>query len=1299
MVSLQKRGGTTGSFVILAFVFPFIISLALADCSKTKPCASGCCSQFGFCGVGDEFCGAGCLSSCDFQLGCDAKRPCASGCCNKFGFCGLGPDYCDTKVCVAGCGSKSYCDPGYGPKWAEVAHCPLNVCCSKWGFCGLTEEFCGDKKVKRPSCDALSGPQLQNVVGYYEGWSTARPCNTFHPEQIPLGVYTHINFAFATIDPKTFEIRPGSSYDIDLYKRVTALKRQDPDLKVFIAIGGWTFNDPGPTERTFSDLAASETNQRAFFQSLVSFLATYDFDGVDIDWEYPVTKDRNGREQDFANFPKFIRNLQGAIQGSGRFSGVTVTLPASYWYLRHFDIKELVKYVEFFNIMSYDMHGPWEKGNIWTGEFLNGHTNLTEISGALDLMWRNDIPPSKVVLGLAFYARAFTVANVNCKTPGCLFASGAKPGRCSHEISILLNSEIDEIVAEKGLQPVLYKDAAVKVVTWDDQWLAYDDEETLSIKADFARSMCLGGVMVWAISHDTVAAKYTKALAKAARRDFVAINNIDATLPGGVFGELPSSGVPAPTGYKVYTRHQQCKWMGCHENCPSGWQWVRRTGPGSQTKTWEGMSDESACDGDGQHNLCCPPTTEQPQCGWYGFNGGKCDPTGACPFGFKEIGSLSKHCHNGKYQTACCSVILNSEGTPIPPVEGLDVYETCEWGAWPKCDDNNCITNYWMSTTLSQSSTGSGGSVCNFETDYRDRDIYEKRDYCCDTSNINRRWQSCYIPFGYLGGAAGRENSRFCDSTCPSSTPMCCIPGLYSSETVEFPEATAAREVISSYLHQPTCPKAIELLQRRSLAVETIGHNSTALVARSSSPRYDNFVLLLTIAFRARHFGQTEMMETVVDEELRAADLATVREINDWRETDPRAASMSSEEIAKAFACDPITVTCMVKVSKKCPFCKDNTCGGPNDSYKVPDINCAGEKDYDDGDATPRESRVTLLRRHEGDAAVSLREIADGGEEEAYHELSKRADSASGEITDFTYRNRDTGATKPIYYRTQPYYHSRTWPPEHESYYRMYDYENEADCANAKVINIDAANPIYNNRHYQTEHLIEFQGMKAFFLFLGARTLPSGLPSRVLTPVPLIFFTDFFAKPVLRNLTPLPGGSTAIRIAYPCDRIMEAVGSVDNNENFVHLIDTINGMKMRAWAGKKLASDDRMEIMIKGAPGNAIVYIRRGIAVINYLNHPNVNGHLAVISNQIRAQLVIISNEWNSDTTRHQINLAADWDEWIRDQLSQPIGFYKIQRVKRAGLYQLLTDCGLLPQLQEGAFLCRVLLNTKIVRL
>lgn len=162
---------------------------------------------------------------------------------------------CSKDTCVANCDRKSECDPDDYGDFAESSKCPLNVCCSKFGFCGTTKEFCGKKKVKRPSCS--KNGSLNRVVGYYEGWSPDRPCHPFYPEQIPEGIYTHLNYAFASIDPESFEILPASDHEKKLMKRLTGLKDIDPDLKVFIAVGGWTFNDPGITQTLFSDLAAS----------------------------------------------------------------------------------------------------------------------------------------------------------------------------------------------------------------------------------------------------------------------------------------------------------------------------------------------------------------------------------------------------------------------------------------------------------------------------------------------------------------------------------------------------------------------------------------------------------------------------------------------------------------------------------------------------------------------------------------------------------------------------------------------------------------------------------------------------------------------------------------------------------------------------------------------------------------------------------------------------------------------------------------------------------------------------------
>ena len=65
-----------------------------------------------------------------------------------------------------------------------------------------------------------------------------------------------------------------------------------------------------PTATTFSDLAGSESAQTAFFKSLVNFMSTYGFDGVDIDWEYPVAPERGGQAADFANYVSFLKNLR-----------------------------------------------------------------------------------------------------------------------------------------------------------------------------------------------------------------------------------------------------------------------------------------------------------------------------------------------------------------------------------------------------------------------------------------------------------------------------------------------------------------------------------------------------------------------------------------------------------------------------------------------------------------------------------------------------------------------------------------------------------------------------------------------------------------------------------------------------------------------------------------------------------------------------------------------------------------------------------------------------------------------------
>lgn len=74
--------------------------------------------------------------------------------------------------------------------------------------------------------------------------------------------------------------------------------------------------------------------------------------------------------------------------------------------------------------------GAWDKNNP-IGNIVQGHTNLTEIKLAVELLWRNDVQPRQVVLGFGFYGRAFQLEDVGCSKVGCKFKDAASPGPCT----------------------------------------------------------------------------------------------------------------------------------------------------------------------------------------------------------------------------------------------------------------------------------------------------------------------------------------------------------------------------------------------------------------------------------------------------------------------------------------------------------------------------------------------------------------------------------------------------------------------------------------------------------------------------------------------------------------------------------------------------------------------------------------------------------------------------------------------------------------------------------------------------
>jgi chitinase len=316
--------------------------------------------------------------------------------------------------------------------------------------------------------------------------------------------------------------------------------------------------------------------------------------------------------------------MRNAFQG--RY-GISVTLPASYWYLRWFDLQSMQENIDFFNVMTNDIHGVWDASHSITGPYVRPHTNITEIKLSLDLLWRNNVDPSRVNFGLGWYGRSFTLEDPACNQPNCIFSYGGKPGECTNSSGTLSNSEIRRIITENNLTPSLDVEAAVKWISWDiDQWVSYDDGETIQMKIAEANRLCLGGVSIWAVDLD----------------------DLDHTSSNDVLGIGPANGV-SPADAESFREQKEsieraatiansCYWTFCGEQCAE--RYTSHAYARGQVPNIEG--DVSCRDRDdivrtSVRTLCCAPGTTTGTCSWYGWNGvGMACSTGYCPSG-KEL--------------------------------------------------------------------------------------------------------------------------------------------------------------------------------------------------------------------------------------------------------------------------------------------------------------------------------------------------------------------------------------------------------------------------------------------------------------------------------------------------------------------------------------------------------------------------------------------------------------------------------------------------------------------------------------
>lgn len=206
--------------------------------------------------------------------------------------------------------------------------------------------------------------------------------------------------------------------DGGMYKRLRAhINKNNPNVKMCISLGGWNFNENTATNSIFTNMAGSSAARATFIANIIAFVRKYDFDGIDIDWEYPGVSYQGGQPRDKANFVTLLKELRIAIEAEKVPSGKTKllltiavgvgpsTVEAAY------NIADIHPSVDWIGLMTYDLHGGWDPV---TGH----HTALYDPTGTDPLNLKNCIdiflassPPEKIVMGIATYGRSYTVSS------------------------------------------------------------------------------------------------------------------------------------------------------------------------------------------------------------------------------------------------------------------------------------------------------------------------------------------------------------------------------------------------------------------------------------------------------------------------------------------------------------------------------------------------------------------------------------------------------------------------------------------------------------------------------------------------------------------------------------------------------------------------------------------------------------------------------------------------------------------------------------------------------------------------
>jgi chitinase len=357
--------------------------------------------------------------------------------------------------------------------------------------------FTATSAVDTTIADTLRANNKINLI-YWADWQS---------NSVPWGKVTSINYAFGSVN---------ASGTLGGYQanRVQSLASErdanDPNVRLFLSIGGATWS---MGSNYWQGLMEAGANNPALYQTFanncVAFLKQYNYQGIDIDYEFPSSNWSGGKAAHYTEFIKCMNVLNNTLDAENKGYQLTMAGSAGNWTLTGMG-KDWVDYFDYINIMSYDLYGSWDsraghQAGLYQNEAGTGDSTLNWDWAVNYYLNTLQYPASKIVMGVPYYSYGWK---------GATALGGSGTGIDSDGDSSCLLPNLEKLVAAN---PSIYHwddKAKVPYVIYNNTFYTYEDERSIQEKADYINSKNLAGVMCWEISGDP-SGKLTNILATA----------------------------------------------------------------------------------------------------------------------------------------------------------------------------------------------------------------------------------------------------------------------------------------------------------------------------------------------------------------------------------------------------------------------------------------------------------------------------------------------------------------------------------------------------------------------------------------------------------------------------------------------------------------------------------------------------------------------------------------------------------------------------------------------------------------